>query len=60
MHRYLGFVTPSEMVFLRDNADLVISLPPLTNCEHSKVRRDLVDHDGDITGSLSYPVLHCR
>ena len=52
-HRYLGFVNPLEMVHIRDNADMVISLPPLTNCEHSKVRGDLFGQCNGNTAALS-------
>ena len=31
-------VNPSQMVFLANNDNTVISLPPLTNSETSKVR----------------------
>lgn len=35
--RYLQFVKAETMVFLQDKTDTVISLPPLTNSEISKV-----------------------
>ena len=35
--RYLQYVSVEEMVYLRDGSGTVISLPPLTNSENTKV-----------------------
>lgn len=35
--RYLQFVNGEAMVFLQDKEDVVMSLPPLTNSEVTKV-----------------------
>lgn len=35
--RYLHFVHAEQMVYLRDASGTVLSLPPLTNCDSSKV-----------------------
>ena len=35
--RYLQLVNPSEMVALEDSSGAVVSLPPLTNSENTKV-----------------------
>ena len=36
-HRYAQFVDASEMVCLHDSRGVVVSLPPLTNSDQSKV-----------------------
>ena len=35
--RYLQYVTREEMAYLRDSCNTVISLPPLTNADNTKV-----------------------
>ena len=37
--RYVQLVDLSAMVYLQDSKDTVLSLPPITNCEESKVRK---------------------
>ena len=37
LYRYLQFVDSQEMVCIHDNSGTVVSLPPLTNSENTKV-----------------------
>ena len=39
-NRYLQLVNPTEMVALQDSRGTVVSLPPLTNSESTKVSKN--------------------